>query len=155
MSPSRLALAIGAVVFGIVRAGSQAPPTQWLIERVEGVWEVRETGQKERLVNGKYDVITTASMIRCVKQPCILEYSTDGGRAKSIFIKPPVLSQWVPVPRPVDPPVAKTAAELQQMIGRAGVRGGADKAGPACTGDLPLLAPTCFETIDPQDFRLE
>jgi hypothetical protein len=156
MVPKRCAIVVGALLV-LGSAGSvasrQSADGQYLIETVGGTWEVREKGQKDRLMNSKYDVITTASQIRCTKAPCILQYSTDGV-AKPLFAKAPALDRWIPVPQPTEPPVARAASEMQQLLGRAGVRGGADKDSATCGGDLPLLAPRCHETIDPADFTL-
>lgn len=155
MSPSCRAIVIGVLLSTGSVASRQASDGQYLIEKVGGAWEVREKGQKDRSMDEKYDVITTACQIRCVKAPCTLEYSTDG-LSKPLFSKPPILNQWIPVPRPTEPPLARTPAEMQQLIGRAAVRGGAEKdsSSLSCGGALPLLAPRCRETIDPSDFTL-
>jgi hypothetical protein len=154
MSPRCVAITISVVLSVPAVPSMQAVSGQWLIQKVGGVWEVREKGQKDRRMSEKYDVITAGSQIRCVKAPCTLAYSADG-LAKSLFPKPPALGQWIRVPQPSEPPVARTVAEMQQLIGRAGVRGGAEKGSPACSGDLPLLAPRCHETIEPTEFRLQ
>lgn len=144
--------AIACCVLGLAAAPSmQRGGGQFLIESVGGAWEVRAQGQKDRRMAAKYDVITAASQIRCVKAPCTLKYSTDGV-AKPLFPAPVDVGKWVSVPQPTEPPVAKSSAELQQLVGRAGVRGGAEKDTPTCGGELPLLAPRCNETIDPAEF---
>lgn len=150
----QVAVGGGLAVFLSLSAAAQSTSNQWLIERVTGSWEVRE-GQRVRRIGGKFDVLTVGSQVRCVAGPCQLEYSVDGGPAKPLFPKPPALSQWVAVPQPKEPPVARTAADMQRIIGSIGVRGGADKSGPGCGGDLPLRMPACNETVDPTQFKLE
>jgi hypothetical protein len=145
-----------AVAFALALGPSfQAPPLegQYFIQTVGGAWEVRQKGVKDRPLV-PYDIITTAAQVRCMKAPCTLEYSTNGA-AKPLFPKPPTLERWVSPPPPTDPPAAPTAIEMQQLLGRAGVRGGAEKDVQSCGGDLPLVAPRCREAVDPEAFKLQ
>jgi hypothetical protein len=152
-------LVVTALTIGTVSAMQAPAPTadgQWLIERVGGAWEVREDpkSQAARPIAEKYDVLTAGSRVRCTKAPCILEYSTDGAAARPLFAKAPPLNTWATVPKPAEQPVAPLARDLQGIIGRVGVRGGANKAPGICGGELTLLAPKCFEVVDPANFRV-
>jgi hypothetical protein len=147
-------LTLGSV--SAMQTPASAPEGQWLIERVGGAWDVREDPRKRvhRQVVEKYDVLTAGSQVRCTKLPCVLDYSTDGVAARPLFAKAPPLNSWVIVPKPKEQPVAPAAREMLGTIGRAGVRGGANKAPGICGGELTLLAPTCQEVVDPATFRL-
>lgn len=143
---------------------------QWLIESVEGQWEVWEQGQKPRPMGEKFEVLTPACQIRCVTtsrsqgQTCEqahsrLYYTTE---VNGLVTRVPLplepklkVNKWTQVPIPTTPPVIKLAAEIQDLMGKVGVRGGAAKASPVCSGDLPLLVPACGETIDVDDFRVQ
>jgi hypothetical protein len=139
--------------------GQHSGAQQWLIEGFDGVWEVQEAGQKPRSLSGKYDVLTAGSKIRCLKLPCKLTYSTgDGSNVQPLLITPPAsqrLNRWLNVPVPTEPATTPTVPELQDLVNRLGVRGGARKGAITCSGKLQLLSPGCGETIDPEDFRVK
>ena len=149
-------LALASSLTTVLRA--QVANQQWLIESIEGRWEVQEEGKKPRPMSEKFEVLTPACQIRCVAMPCKLNYSTE--TANGVAVKPmPLptklkLNRFFPVPVPTEPPVVKLAAEIQELVGKVGIRSGAAKESPACTGELPLIAPACGETIDVDDFRL-
>jgi hypothetical protein len=157
----RIVVVVSAVACWHPMLEGQEATQQLLIERIGGKWEVQAPGQSPRPMGGKYDVLTTAFKIHCLELPCSLSYSTEReGKIVTdelVFPIPPkrLLTQWILVPAPKDPPVARMAAELQQIIGRIGIRGGASKASPACSGDLQLVSPSCGETVDAADFRLK
>jgi hypothetical protein len=151
-----------AVYFCAVAEG-QKDNQQWLIEEIVGRWQVQEPGQPARPM-AKYEVLTPACKVRCldpVGSPCSLQaYAAPGNKVQVPLPvptrkKPDQLQQWMDVPVPGAPPVPRMAIEMQETIGKAGVRGGVAKGGVGCSGDLPLLSPTCGETIDAADFKLE
>ena len=153
--PARLLVALLLVSIGAGQTPQAPVADQWLIERASGAWQVRESGRPARAIAAAYDVLTAGSQVRCLKPPCVLEYSTDGAAARPLFRNPPPLSQWVAVPRPTERPVAPAAKEMLGIIGRVGVRGGANKDATVCGGVLPLMSPKCYEVIDPTSFTTE
>jgi len=139
-------------VVAVAGAGSSAQG-QYLIEHMDGGWEVRAKGQKERPVGDRFDVITTADQVRCVKAPCVLEYSTEGS-PKPLFASTAAPSGWMTVPPPTGSPVVQTAVGMQQLVSRTDASAVAEKGDTACSGDLQLLAPRCREMLDTLDVRL-
>jgi hypothetical protein len=161
MLTKRLVVFLSIVASYCGSLSAQEVSKQWFIESMAGTWEVQEEGRPARLMSGKYEVLTPACRVRCLELPCELSYSVDSGHGKEVkpmpWLQPAKrrLKQWLPVPTPTDPPVAPTSTEVQQIIGKPFARGGTWKNSPACTGMLPLLRPSCGETIDLEDFRLQ
>jgi hypothetical protein len=107
----------------------------------------------------KFEVLTRADRIICRKAPCTLLYSTDGGT--NPFPPPPFKalkigeSFAIPVPpAQADPPAGRRAADFQEIIASVGVRGGRRKDSPTCYGELALVAPSCGEMLDAEDFTV-
>jgi hypothetical protein len=155
----RVVLAVLVVLTSWSVRAQHSGAQQWLIEAIDGVWEVQEAGQKPRSISGKYDVLTVGSKIRCLKLPCKLTYSSgDGSNVQPLpftQLANQRLNKWLNVPVPAEPATTPTVPELQDLVNRLGVRGGARKGAITCSGKLPLLAPGCGETIDPEDFRVK
>jgi hypothetical protein len=168
-------LIVCAVVAPLPAAG-QSGAYQWLIEKMEGKWEVQDEGQPARPLAGKYEILIPSSKVRCVesagditpppaskaskkKAPemppnCALKYTLSDGQTAYLPLTPK-LNVWVSlseVPPPQGPPVAPTSAEL---LMRGGRRAGRTKAADGCGGTLPLQTPQCGETVDPLDFKLK
>src|SRR5438045_2854658 len=128
----------------------------WIIESVEGVWEVQEAKAPRRPM-GRTDVLIAGSKIHCITTPvasCKLTYASEG-TAKPFPIKTPPAQGWIILGQPPHPPAPKRANELQEIVVNVGVRGGRRKDSPVCSGGLPLLAPSCGELLDPQGFTLQ
>jgi hypothetical protein len=155
MIGKRIALAV--VLSLCLVPSAQGSGGQWLIEGVQGKWEVREGNQRPHVM-GKFEILTAKSKVRCLKLPCVLTYSTSDGATKPLPLpqSPPArLNQWLDVREPSGTPAGPRAAGLQAIIAKIGTRAGRQKDSPVCSGTLPLLAPTCGELIDPVDFKLQ
>jgi len=157
-----LAIAMVASMAGSIHARVEdgqvkKTPDQWLIESVQGRWEVRHGGKQPHSMN-RFDVLTAQDSVRCLSLPCQLMYATPEGRTRALPLPTPAsarLNKWLSVPTPTGSPAGPSAAALYAVIGKLGTRGGRQKASPTCSGDLPLLAPTCGELIDPIGFTVQ
>jgi hypothetical protein len=158
-------------------AAGQSGGYQWLIEKMEGKWEIQDEGQAARPLAGKYEILVPSSKVRCVesaggptsptaaskagkkKAPepppnCTLKYTLSDGQTADLPVTPK-LNVWISLSEiapPQGPPVAPTSAEL---LMRGGRRAGRTKAADGCGGSLPLQTPQCGETVDPVDFKLK
>jgi hypothetical protein len=154
VSTRRLAVTGLAGLWLSVAPNSQTANEQWLIERVEGGWEVRSGKNATREI-GRYEVLTPSDQVRCVKPPCRLMYSTSSGELR-VFPLPRAnartLPQWTRVPSP--PAAERLPAYLSDEAAEIGVRGGRKKDHPACVGDLPLQAPGCRDVIGTHGLKL-
>jgi len=159
MLDTRVIRVAGALIFSGIVLGSDVPEVQWMIESMEGVWKIEEPGQAARKMTGKYEVLTSGCRIQCTKGPCKLTYSFMVADGSVKFKELPVrkLNQWISMGALADSagtPVIRSIVDLQQIVGAGAHAGGALKEGTACSGSLRLLAPTCGEIVDVQDFRV-
>jgi len=141
-------------------AQAQAVTALWLIQNTDGgEWSVQEGSQKARAMD-KFEVLTRTDRIVCRKAPCTLLYSTEAGGTNP-FPPPPFkalrVGESFAIPAPpaqADPPAGRWASDFQEIIASVGVRGGRRKDSPTCFGELALVAPSCGEMLDAEDFTV-
>jgi len=134
--------------------GAQNANDQWLIVEAKGDVQVSHRGEKPSAI-GRYDVVTRKSRLFCGKPPCSLGYYSPAdakvvtvslNRAQSSFDE-----MKVSRPAPIN---AKGFDEFVELLATKAVPAGRRKNTPTCHGDLPLTAPTCGETIEPEEFTI-
>lgn len=138
----------GATVVG------QNANDQWLIVETKGDVQVSHRGEKPSAI-GRYDVVTRKSRLYCGKPPCSLGYySPADAKVVTVSLTRPQSSfDEMRVSRPASIN-AKGFDEFVELLATKAVPAGRRKNTPTCHGDLPLTAPTCGETIDPEEFTV-
>lgn len=142
-------------------SASDSAPRQWLIEKLDGTWEVfRE--QKWSPV-GTFAVLSRGDRVRCRVEPCALWYTTASGRLEPMSLLPARSAKavtvfrrgefTVPAPSPSDN--ARALRDLAPAVREIGQIAGRTKASSLCGGSLQIGGPLCGEVIDAQGFSIK